>query len=102
MSLDREPIKGAQLTLRIDQERANHLEAGEVRRSNLRERITEGSDESVFIDLSGIAHVDAHLVKELMQLSRQLDGKSRKVVIRNPEVEVTRTLLLSGFFGITR
>lgn len=102
MGLVIELIKGAQLSLRVDQKRTSHLEAAETDRSNLHERITDRSGDSVVIDLSGIAHVDAQLVKELMQLSRQLDGKSRNVVIRNPEVEVTRTLLLSGFFGMTR
>ncbi len=89
------------MTLRIDQKRASQLEAAGTDRSNLYKRITDGSGESVVIDLSGIEHVNAQLVKELMQLSRQLDGKSRNVVIRNPEVEVTRTLLLSGLFKIT-
>lgn len=58
-------------------------------------------DGDVVLDLTGIGHVDASFLKRILSLSRGLESESRRVVIRNPEPEVARLLLLSGFFHLS-
>ncbi len=77
--------------------------AGGAKRSALEacEKAAQTSTDNLVLDLSGIEYVEASFLKSMLRLARQLEGDSRRLVIQDPEPQVARVLLLTGFLHLS-
>lgn len=59
------------------------------------------SKDDLVLDLGGIEYIEASFLKSMLRLARNLEGDSRRLVIQNPEPQVARILLLTGFLHLS-
>ena len=78
-------------------------EAGGAMRSAVEacDQAARTSNGDLVLDLSGIEYVEASFLKSMLRLARHLEGDSRRLVIQDPEPQVARVLLLTGFLHLS-